>query len=141
MSVANTIAAAAQSGFLPRFLGTYNERTRTPVASIILSTVVIMAIACFPQFVTEITVIGAVAMVVTVALLSYTLLSARKQRKGSDDDFCLPGGRILPVCVVIILGLFLLMQQAKAIILCGIWFAIGYSIYGIVILKGSASRS
>lgn len=137
MSVANTIAAAAQTGFLPACLGKYNARTKTPVASIILSTGLVTVIACFPQFVTEITSTGAVAMVVTVALLSYTLLVARKQMKSSKEDFHLPGGRMLPVTVVVVLLLFLLLQPIKAIILCGGWFLIGYVIYGIAIWKGS----
>lgn len=135
MSVANTIAAAAKTGFLPAFLGKYNEKTKTPIASIILSTAVVALIACFPQFVTEITSTGAVAMVVTVALLSWTLIAARKKMKGSESGFRLPGGKILPLAVVIILVLFLVLQESKAIILCGIWFALGYVIYGIVMLK------
>ena len=76
-----------------------------------------------------------VAMVVTVALLSWTLIAARKKMKGSESGFRLPGGRILPLAVVIILVLFLVLQESKAIILCGIWFALGYVIYGIVMLK------
>ncbi|MDY2661739.1 MAG: APC family permease [Bariatricus massiliensis] len=140
MSVANTIAAAAQTGFLPAFLGKYNAKTKTPVASIILSTGLVTAIACFPQFVTEITSTGAVAMVVTVALLSYTLLAARKQMKSSREDFHLPGGRMLPVTVVVVLLLFLLLQPLKAIILCAGWFLVGYVIYGIAIWKGSAAE-
>lgn len=140
MSVANTIAAAAQTGFLPAFLGKYNAKTKTPAAAIILSTAVVTGIACFPQFVTEITATGAVAMVVTVALLSYTLLAARKKIKSERDDFHLPGGRILPLIVVAVLLLFLLLQPIKAIALCGIWFFIGYVIYGIVIFKSSAVK-
>lgn len=133
MSVANTVAAAAQTGFLPSFLGKYNKNTKTPIASIILSTVVVTIVACFPQFVAEISSTGAVAMVVTVALLAYTLLVARKQLKSSEDHFRLPGGKVLPAAIVIILIAFLAMQQLKSIILCGVWFALGFIIYAIVI--------
>lgn len=129
------MAGPAQSGFLPAFLGKYNEKTRTPVTSIIFTTVIVSAIACFPQFVTQITSTGAVAMVVTVALLAYTLINARKKIQPEEDSFRLPGGNVLPVAIVVILVLFLVFQEASAIALCGLWFAVGFIIYGIVIRK------
>lgn len=135
MSSANTIAVAAKSGFLPAFLGKYNEKTKTPVNSIILTTVIVSVIACFPQFVTQITSTGAVAMVVTVALLAYTLIKARKKIKADEDSFRLPGGNVLPVAIVVILALFLVLQEVDAMILCGLWFVVGFIIYGIAIRK------
>lgn len=135
MSSANTIAVAAQSGFLPEFLGKYNEKTKTPVNSIVLTTIIVSVIACFPQFVTQITSTGAVAMVVTVALLAYTLLKARKKIEPEEGNFRLPGGNALPIAIVVILALFLVLQEVSAMVLCGLWFVVGFIIYGIAARK------
>lgn len=135
MSSANTIAVAAQSGFLPTFLGKYNEKTKTPVNSIILTTVIVSVIACFPQFVTQITSTGAIAMVVTVALLTYTLIKARKKIAHEEGDFQLPGGKVLPIAIVVILALFLVLQEMSTMILCGLWFVVGFIIYAIAIRR------
>ncbi len=131
MSAGRTIMAAAQSGFLPGFLGRISPRTQSPVAAIVLSTVVAAVIACFPQFTREIVGTGATCKLVTIVIMVYTLLVARKKLAPEPGNFRLPGGSFLPVLVVALLVAFMFLQGAAPLALAGIWFAIGLVIYGI----------
>lgn len=143
MSAGRTLAAAAQTGFLPAFLAKVNPKTNTPVAAIIVSTIVITIIACFPQFVRDITATGATAKVVTIALMVATLLVARRKFTHNPENYRLPGGSVLPIIVVILLIAFLFFQSLRPILLCAGWFAIGFIIYGIALAasKGKTNKA
>lgn len=135
MSAARTLSAAAETGFLPGLLAKKNEKTGTQVWSIIVSTVAVGIIACFPQFVRDITSTGATAKLVTIALMAYTLIAARRKIPYDPENFRLPLGNVLPVIVVVLLFAFLFLQPVRPIILCGIWFLIGFAIYGAAMLR------
>ncbi len=96
------IQATSEDGMIPSFIGK-NNKNGVPSLATALTCLSSMIIACFPKITLEIVNFGAIFNVFTIAITVIALIVARKNNNVAEPVFKAPGGKFLPIVVLIIL--------------------------------------
>ena len=99
--------AMAEQKQLPAFIGTIHRSFFTPWISIVLTAGVMLFLTLKSSFVTALT-ISAIARLVTYAATCLALPVFRRQRDAPPALFRLPGGTIIAIVVLVLIGWLLL---------------------------------
>ena len=135
------LQSTAAKGMLPIFLAKVNPKTNTPIAAMVIVTIAVAALACFPNLVSQITNCGGICNAIAVVIIAITLLAARKKPgyQAKSEDYRLGGGPIIPIAVVILVLVFILpvVFQALENWLWALgWFALGIVLFFIFLATG-----
>jgi amino acid transporter len=100
---ARTLQAAALDKVLPKCFARENEKTKVATVSTVVVIAVIGLLSAFPSFTNMIVNLGALSCALVIAIISVTVLAARKKHPHVEGGFKAPGGNVLPVITLILL--------------------------------------
>lgn len=95
------VYALAYMGYLPRTLASVHAVTRAPIAAILLTSALALAIALTGSYV-ELAVISVVARMAQYIPTCLAVLHFRKRGEGGGPVFQVPGGAIVPIAAVLL---------------------------------------
>jgi amino acid transporter len=133
---ARTISTLSENGLLPKIFGNINKKTKTPINATILVTLICIIVSCFPKFV-EGELINAAALfaAITIIINIITLIIAHKKNTYVEGNFRVPGGKILPIILIFIIGISYIPSIISGLpfwyLTIG-WYVIGLIIFGIM---------
>ena len=128
--------AMSRDGLIPPFLGTLNEKTRTPVRVIILCGLLISAIAGFVSLgeLAELTNIGTLAAFVFVCI---GVIVMRARQPGLHRPFKCPWHPVIPIMGILSCGTLMAFLPLITWQRFGVWLLIGMGIYFIYSMHNS----
>jgi amino acid transporter len=130
---ARAIQACALQGILPKKLGENHRKTGVPVNATVLIILITGTISAFPSLVNIIINLGALCNVIVVAIICVTVIKARSTHEYKEGQFKAPGGKFLPVVILILLISFyipsILSGGSSLWIYTVLYYVIGMIIY------------
>jgi len=127
-----TMQAAAEAGFLPKFLAYVNPKSGAPVPSVICCGIIITGLSCIPDATGMLANTGAICLGICVVITAVSLLSARRTYTRRPGEFYIHGKAFWPIVSIIICLIFItpgVFQEWKYWGLALIWYAAGVVIY------------
>lgn len=125
--------AGAKDGLLPKFLSTVHPKYATPHLAIISFSAIAFIMAVSGGF-RQLIVLATITLLITYAGVTLALIKFRlKENKSYPAGFKLPGGLLIPVVTLIILGWFLCQSKLEELIAVGIFLALLSVIYAVKI--------
>lgn len=121
--------AGAKDGLLPKFLSTVHPKYATPHLAIIAFSAIAFIMAISGGF-RQLIVLATITLLITYAGVVLALIKFRlKENKTYPAGFRLPGGLLIPIVTLIILGWFLFQSTLNELIAVGIFLAVLSVIY------------
>ena len=125
--------AGAKDGLLPKFLSAVHSKYATPHLAIISFSAIAFIMAVSGGF-RQLIVLATITLLITYAGVTLALIKFRlKENKLYPAGFKLPGGLLIPIVTLIILGWFLCQSKSNEIIAVGIFLAVLSVIYAVKI--------
>jgi len=125
--------AGAKDGLLPKFLSTVHPKYATPHPAIITFSAIAFIMAVSGGF-RQLIVLATITLLITYAGVVLALIRFRlKEDKAYPAGFRLPGGLLIPVVTLIILGWFIFQSKLNELIAVGIFLAVLSIIYAVKI--------
>jgi basic amino acid/polyamine antiporter, APA family len=135
---ARTFQAAANGGLLPKGLGKVSKNG-TPVNAAILTMIIVVIFAALPNVTNFVVNLGALSNVLVVAIISVTIIAARKKNPGVAT-FKAPGGSAVSVIVLIALIACYIPDIINGSWVLWVWTACYYAV-GVIIFAATIGRS
>ena len=121
--------AGANDGLLPKFLSKVHPKYATPHLAIIGFSAIAFIMAVSGGF-RQLIVLATITLLITYAGVVLALIKFRlKSSKAYPASFMLPGGLLIPIVTLIILGWFICQSKLNELIAIGIFLAVLSVIY------------
>ena len=120
--------AMAENGQLPQVFSAIHSRFRTPVTSIVLTSIVALVIAVFSTFMSAVT-ISAVVRLMAYTTTCAALLYLRRHPMPVPGGFQLRGGRVVAIAALVLIAWLLSNTQWNEIRLAGMAVLLGVLLY------------
>jgi amino acid transporter len=120
--------ALAHEGYIPRPIGWVHPKTRTPVAAILITAAITLAIALSGSYV-ELAIISVVARFAQYIPTCLALLYLRWKRPDEKPGFRVPGGPLVPLLAIAICGWLLISSEPRQVFWGLVAVAAGLAIY------------
>ena len=121
--------AGANDGLLPKFLSKVHPKYATPHLAIIGFSAIAFIMAVSGGF-RQLIVLATITLLITYAGVVLALIKFRlKSSKAYPASFVLPGGLLIPIVTLIILGWFIFQSKLNELIAIGIFLAVLSVIY------------
>ena len=118
---------------LPKFLSKVHPKYATPHLAIIAFSAIAFVLAVSGGF-RQLVVLATITLLITYAGVVLALIKFRlKSGKAYPAGFMLPGGLLIPIVTLIILGWFLFQSKINELIAIGIFLAVLSVIYAVKI--------
>ncbi len=125
--------AGANDGLLPKFLSKVHPKYATPHLAIISFSAISFIMAVSGGF-RQLIVLATITLLISYAGVVLALIKFRlKSSKAYPAGFMLPGGLLIPIVTLIILGWFLFQSKLNELIAIGIFFSVLSLIYAVKI--------
>jgi APA family basic amino acid/polyamine antiporter len=136
---ARTFQAAAAGGLLPKGLAKVGKNG-TPINATILTMIIVVAFAALPDVTNIVVNLGALSNVLVVAIISITVVAARKKNPNVEGKFKAPGGSAVSVIVLIALIICYIPDIMNGSWMLWVWTACYYAV-ALIIFAATIGRS
>lgn len=145
LDASRTVMAIAQSGFLPKRLAQVHPTRKTPVAALTVVAVAAALLTLQPDLIWVIINTGSICSAITVAIIAVTLVTLRRKQQSGEiaaqGQFKVPGGAVFPVITIAVILVTLVLLYfgdggPTSFLLAGVWYVIGFGIFGIKYAAG-----
>ncbi len=131
--------AGAKDGLLPKFLSTVHPKYATPHLAIISFSAIAFIMAVSGGF-RQLIVLATITLLITYAGVVLALIKFRlKENETYPAGFKLPGGLLIPIVTLMVLGWFLFQSKLNELIAVGIFLAVLSVIYAVKIFFSKKS--
>ena len=134
LGFSRVLFAGAKDGLLPKFLSAVHPKYATPHLAIISFSVIAFIMAVSGGF-RQLIVLATITILISYTGVVLVLIKFRlKENKAYPAGFRLPGGLLIPMVTLIILGWFLFQSKLNELIAIGIFLAALSVIYTVKLL-------
>ena len=131
LGFSRVLFAGAKDGLLPKFLSAVHPKYATPHLAIISFSVIAFIMAVSGGF-RQLIVLATITILISYTGVVLVLIKFRlKENKAYPAGFRLPGGLLIPIVTLIILGWFLFQSKLNELIAIGILLAALSVIYAV----------
>ena len=136
---ARTFQAAAGGGLLPKGLAKVGKNG-TPINATILTIIIVVIFAALPDVTNLVVNLGALSNVLVVAIISITVVAARRKNPNVEGKFKAPGGSAVSVIVLIVLIICYIPDFMNGSWMLWVWSACYYAV-ALIIFAATIGRS
>lgn len=129
LASSRTPLAMSRDQLLPGFLSNIHPGRKTPHVSILITSGFMIAVILFLN-IEDIVKTASTLMIILFMMVNISVIVMRESKiQNYRPKFKMPGYPVLPVCALILYSILLIGMGIIPILICGLFFLIGYGVY------------